>query len=124
MADFSDLVGVPFAYGGRGPDTYDCYGLVMECARRAGVALPDFGVDSNQARIAAMMAASLPQWREIAPRPGAVAFIRVGRLAAHVGYLIDQHHMIHAWESSGGVTVQRLDDWKQRIVGYYEYVGN
>lgn len=123
MADVSDLIGVPFAYGARGPAAYDCYGLVMECARRDGVQLPDFGADTNQGVIAAMMGATLPQWREIPCRPGAVVLLRVGRHVAHVGYVLDSNKMAHTWKSSGGVTVQRLDDWKQRIVGFYEYAG-
>lgn len=124
MVDFSDLVGVPFEYGGRGPDKLDCYGLVMECARREGITLPDFGHASEQPRIMAMMTASLNQWRQIEPRHGAIAFIRVGRYAAHVGYVFGPNHMIHAWEASGGVTIVRLADWKQRIVGFFEYVGH
>jgi cell wall-associated NlpC family hydrolase len=122
MADFSDLVGVPFAYGGRGPDALDCYGLVMECARREGVELPDFGHSKDQAEIMAMMVASLPQWRQIEQRHGAVAFMRVGR-TTHVGYVFGPNHMIHAWEDSGGVTIVRLADWQHRILGFYEYVG-
>ena len=124
MADFSDLVGTPFEYGGRGPDSLDCYGLVMECARRDGVELPDFGHAKDQPTIMAMMTASLPQWRQIEKRHGAIAFIRVGRYAAHVGYVFGPNHMIHAWEQSGGVTIVRLADWQHRIVGYFEYVGN
>jgi cell wall-associated NlpC family hydrolase len=122
MADFSDLIGVPFAYGGRGPDALDCYGLVMECARRDGVELPDFGSSENQAEIMAMMLASLPQWREIECRPGAVVFMRVAR-STHVGYMVDANHMLHAWENSGGPTRVRVDEWKHRILGFYEYVG-
>ncbi|MFK3740975.1 C40 family peptidase [Massilia sp. TN1-12] len=123
MADVSDLIGTPFVYGARGPAAYDCYGLVMECARRDGVRLPDFGADTNQGVIAAMMGATLPQWREVDCRPGAVVLLRVGRHVAHVGYVVDGNRMVHTWESSGGVTTQRLDDWKQRIVGFYEYAG-
>lgn len=125
MADFSDLVGVPFEYGGRDPaQSLDCYGLVMECARRDGVELPDFGCATDQATIMAMMTASLPQWRQVEQKPGAIAFIRVGRYAAHVGYVFGQHYMIHAWEHSGGVTIVRLADWQHRILGFFEHVGN
>jgi cell wall-associated NlpC family hydrolase len=123
MADFHDLVGVPFEYGGRGPDSLDCYGLVMECARRDGIALPDFGSATDQPTIMAMMCASLPQWRQIERRIGAVAFVRVGRYTAHVGYVIGPDHMIHAWEDSGGVTIVRIADWQHRIIGFFEYVG-
>lgn len=123
MADVADLIGVPFVYGGRDAENaLDCYGLVMECARREGMTLPDFGSSQDQAEIMAMMTASLPQWNQIEKRAGAVAFMRVGR-TTHVGYIVDPHHMIHSWEASGGVTIVRLADWQHRILGFYEYVG-
>jgi cell wall-associated NlpC family hydrolase len=124
MVNHAELVGVPFAYGGRGPDSYDCYGLVLECARRDGITLPDFGFADNQARISAMMGATLPQWHETAAAPGVVALLRVGRWVSHVGYLLDENRMIHTWSESGGVTIERLDIWKHRIVGLYKHVGN
>jgi len=70
------------------------------------------------------MGVTMPQWKEVKPRPGAVVLIRIQGHISHVGYMIDQHQMIHTWECSGGVTVIRADRWKQRIVGFYEYVGN
>lgn len=123
MDNGNDLIGLPFKYGGRGPDFLDCYGLVMEMSRRNGVDLPDFGFADDQALVAAMMGATLPQWEEIERRPGAVVLIRVGRYAAHVGYMLDEHRMIHSWEHSHGVTIISVDSWKQRIVGFYKYVG-
>jgi cell wall-associated NlpC family hydrolase len=119
-----DLIGIPFTYGGRGPSTFDCYGLVMECARRAGQTLPDFGFSDNQSLNAAMMGATMPQWAETPCAAGAIVLLRTGRHVSHVGYMLDQNKMIHTWEQSGGVTVQRIEDWKQRIVGFYKYVGN
>lgn len=124
MADFSDLIGTRFEFGGRDPEkSLDCYGMVMECARRDGVILPDFGHAKDQATIMAMMTASLPQWRQIEKRRGAIAFMRIGRFAAHVAYVCDTNHLIHAWEDSGGVTIVRMADWQHRILGFYEYVG-
>jgi len=122
--DFADLIGVPFQYGGRGPARFDCYGLIMDLHRRQGKSLPDFGFASDQALVAAMMGATLPQWKEVKQRPGAVVLIRVGRYVAHVGYMINQYQMIHTWEHSGGVSIVQVESWKQRIVGFYEYVGH
>jgi len=44
MIKLSDLIGKPYKDGGRGPDYYDCWGLCMEVARRAGIELPEFNV--------------------------------------------------------------------------------
>lgn len=126
MADleYGDLIGVPFRFGGRGPDAYDCYGLVMEMSERAGSPLPDFGFSSDQALISSMMGVTMPQWQEVKRDPGAVALLRVGHFISHVGFMLDHDRMIHTWDKSGGVTVQRIAEWQQRIVGFYKYVGN
>ena len=118
-----DLIGTPFAYGARGPQAFDCYGLVMAMARRNGQDLPDLGFASHQAQIAAMMGGSMPQWIDMAPGPGAIVLIRIGRFVSHCGYQIDQDRMIHAWAQSNGVSIVRLDDWRRRIVGFYRYAG-
>lgn len=119
---FGDLIGTPFEYGGRG-DTLDCYGLVMLLHREAGIELPDFKSPSDHARIAAMMALERDFWAECSPDPGAVVLFRIGRHAAHVGVVIENDRFIHTWEQSNGVIIERLSDWKNRIVGFYEYVG-
>lgn len=38
---YEDLLVVPFRENGRGPEGMDCYGLVIECCRRAGIHLRD-----------------------------------------------------------------------------------
>ena len=119
-----DLIGVPFEYGGRGPDALDCYGLVMEVAKRNGTPLPDFGFASDQAMISAMMGCTMPQWEEIEQVAGAIVLFRIGRYVSHCGVMIDESRMIHTWKESGGVTIQPIDLWTQRIVGFYKHVGN
>lgn len=42
MIDIADLIGVPYKTGGRGDGGYDCYGLVMEVAKRGGHLFPDW----------------------------------------------------------------------------------
>lgn len=124
MADGSDLIGLPFRYGAHGPDAFDCYGLVMEMSRRNSKPLPDFGFSDNQAMVSAMMGATMPQWVEIDPQPGAIALIRIGRFVSHVGYLLNHYQMIHAWDRSHGVSVVKIEEWRHRILGYYKYVGH
>lgn len=40
MIDLDDLLGKPWKRGARGPDAYDCWGLVWEVQRRFGRSLP------------------------------------------------------------------------------------
>ena len=41
LLDVNDLLGKPYKVHGRGPDSYDCYGLVIEVEKRLGRELPD-----------------------------------------------------------------------------------
>lgn len=42
-----DFVGLPYREGGRGPDAFDCYGLLVEVFRTVhGVELPDWYQDA------------------------------------------------------------------------------
>ena len=41
MIYYNDLLGAKYKPHGRGDGGYDCYGLVLECCRRAGTPLKD-----------------------------------------------------------------------------------
>ena len=119
IPDVSDLIGTPFEYGGRGPDRYDCYGLLMELHKRIGKTITDYGSSSQGAEIVAMMLGRLDDWKEIDPRPGCTLLIKLP-MSMHVGFLLPHGKFIHTTKSTGGVTIERLRDWKFRILGYYE----
>lgn len=123
--EYEDLIGRPFAYGGRPGSSHslDCYGLVVECAHRMGVALPERQFSENRNIIALLMSAQMSQWQRIENRPGAIVLFKVKGVLQHVGVAIDEFRFIHTWEKSGGVCVERLEDWEKRIEGYYEYAG-
>jgi len=125
MADYADLIGTPFKYGGReNSGALDCYGFIMQMLRRDGIEIPDYESPSDGASITAIFVGELRLWEKISTRPGAVHLFRVpGNL--HVGYAIDQDRFVHTWEKTGGVTVERLSEnnWKQRLIGTYKYVG-
>jgi cell wall-associated NlpC family hydrolase len=123
--DYLDLIGAPFAYGGRGPDAFDCYGLVRELYRRHfGVTLPDYTTpeNGNGAKISALMACQMNLWQEVTPQPGAVLLMRIAG-NSHCAFQLDPLYLIHAWDGSKSVVVERIDTWRHRIQGYYRYVG-
>lgn len=125
MANLAELVGTPFEYGGRGPDSFDCYGLVMHIMKeKHGLDIPDFRSVSDQAAIMAMAAVGLQSWERTSERTGSIAVFRIGRFISHCGYMLDDMRMIHTWDKSGGVVIERVDSWQQRTVGFYRYVGN
>lgn len=122
---YADLIGKPFEYGGRGPETYDCYGLVSELLWRIGQQAPDYHSPTGLKEIAEAMHNATPLWTPCEPGTGALVAIRIPTRAdsrvSHVGMLLPHGRFIHTWERSGGVTVERLDDWKLRIRGFYRY---
>lgn len=123
MANFDDLLGRPFADGGRGPDTYDCWGLVREVYRRYGASLPDYPVSAMDAvRIARQMEQEAGGWAEV-KRPLPVPCLVVIRLACgswvnHAGVYIGDGRFIHAYKTTG-VIIDRIKRWRSMIVGFY-----
>lgn len=121
-----DLMAARYEEGGRGPDSFDCFGLFSELCKRRGLAIPDhptpvdLGQRQSDIRIAAAEA-----WRELdAPEPGCAVLMRIGPWVSHIGMMLDGDRFIHASKCSG-ITVTRLDDvrWRERIAGFYRYRG-
>ncbi|HEV7284694.1 MAG TPA: NlpC/P60 family protein [Kaistia sp.] len=124
----ADLIGRPFAYGGRGPEAYDCYGLVMEMWRRVhGTELPDYGSPEKLALISLHMhRAAGRDWVRVDDfTPGSVVLFRVEGFGAHVGFVLPYRRFLHAWHETGGVTREALDtaDWRERRIGCYRFAG-
>lgn len=129
MVSYGDLIGKPFAWKARGPDAYDCYGLVEELSRRMGLKVPDYLSPTVHEDIAALIGRSIPYWTPCAEEPGAVATIRVlhstpegmKTLVSHVGMVLPHERLIHSWQRSGGVCVEPLEPWRRRISGFYRF---
>lgn len=147
MVTYYDLLSARFRYNGRGEDnTYDCYGLCMEVARRMGIDLPEIRTPKGLVGMEKLLINETEggvRWRPVAPeeaqwgvieghdrmgnraiygiKQGAIAYFRVEGLLAHVGIVIGPDRFIHAWEKAGGVCVERLTAWKPRLVGLYEH---
>lgn len=115
---FTDLIGVPYKEHGRGKDEgFDCYGLVLECCRRAGTPLADLDYHSPSFSLAeADGAKPCLNVREVpGPRPGRIVEMDYeGK--SHVGYMADMNNVLHA--TSRGVRLSALAALKVR--GFYE----
>ena len=124
--DCTDLLRVPFKYGGRCPKKdggLDCYGVVVEMGRRTGPAFPERQFSESLDVNHALMASQMDEWERCERQPGAIVQIRILNKLCHVGFVLDDFDFIHAWEGSGGVVIEPLEDWQKRIEGYYRYVG-
>ena len=126
MTCLSDLIGVDFEYGGRGPNTLDCWGLVQECYLRwHGIELPDVRSTSSAEQNAKAIAQEskrlwlpLPEIQE-----GSVLIIRVRRFGAHVGFVHKKTRFLQALEGSG-VVESRTQRFERQIIGAYRYAGH
>lgn len=135
MAEYADLIGTPYKLGGRGPETFDCYGLLMELMQRDGFTIPDYrtppdaeseSAEAKQrlAAISGLMSQELRLWQETKPHRGAALLFSIRGYGAHCGYLIAPDWFLHTWEGTGSVAKERLSaGWKNRLLGYYDYVG-
>ena len=116
-----DLIGVPYVLGARGPDSYDCYGLMMELHRRQGIEIKDYKSPTIPGEIAALFVCEAAvRWNECKNEIGACLLIRAGGMI-HIAMMLNEFDMIHTWKDSGGVVVERVQPWLRKIIGFYRY---
>lgn len=122
--NITDLIGKPFADGGRGPDNYDCWGLSKEVLRRHGVDLPDYRIPAfNKTGIFAWYEAVKSNYIEVSgelPVP-CLVFLRLNSpVGNHIGVYLGDGKFIHARQKTG-VCIERLDHpaYRRCILGYY-----
>ncbi|MCE5334273.1 MAG: C40 family peptidase [Desulfobacteraceae bacterium] len=124
---YTDLLGKDFAYGGRGPGAYDCYGLVIETRKRVGLPVPLHYVSTDTPEAIhgsiedAKLSSSFRALRE--PTPFCLVTFRLHpRFTTHIGMVLrDCNRFIHILPRMR-VGVERLDSpcWRHRITGFWE----
>lgn len=94
------VVGHPYRRGARGPEAFDCSGLVAYSFARAGIeGLPRKAEDLERAAKPVALAAL---------EPGDLLFFRLdGRKTSHVAIYVGERHFVHA--PSRGKRVERID---------------
>lgn len=111
--EYQDLIGKPFKDLGRGPDGYDCWGVVKEVADRLGNDVPDYGVhyDDYESVLSTYKAVRndyVPISKKDKLIPGDIVIYKRLGSGLHFGIMVDQHHFLHASEGSG-VQKNRID---------------
>lgn len=115
-----DLVGLPFQRGGRGPQAYDCYGLLLKLFQRQGITAPATPAPMTDEALRGAHDALMPHWQRCPLRPGVgLLFNDAGPF--HVGVAIDDDLFIHAAERVGQVALDRLSrPWGRLLISPYE----
>jgi len=121
----NDLINKPYANGGRGPDSFDCWGLAREVYSRHGIDIPDYSISADSCSEitgAINTAVGVGQWSRIKkPIVPCVVLIRVHpQFTHHIGVFIGAGKFIHVRDY---VMVERLDSpiWSCRIKGFWKY---
>jgi cell wall-associated NlpC family hydrolase len=104
------MIGVPYAYGGNGPRSFDCSGLTVWAMRAAGIALPRTSYSQFDA--------GAPVDRSSIQAGDLVFFDTDGSGASHVGVATGNATVISATASSGVVEHSISGPyWGARYVG-------
>ncbi|MBP1852679.1 NlpC/P60 family protein [Rhizobium halophytocola] len=131
MSHWSErYIGIAFAEHGRDFSGLDCWGLVhLALAEERAIAVPSYAgiVDfAEQADIASLVQGeqAKPVWHEIGGglvRAFDVALFRRGRLASHVGLVVQPGLMLHVPFDHVKIESYRTGVWQNRLVGVYRH---
>lgn len=122
---YKDLIGKPFKYFGRGPEQYDCLGLMYELYDRLGIIMPQQAsvIDKK------LRASALEDGKEMFEKieksePGCFIGFNYAGYVAHVGMMLDNVRFIHI-QNKKRVCIEKINDlkWKSRIDGFYHFIG-
>ena len=122
MIYYNDLLGAKYKPHGRGDGGFDCYGLVLECCKRAGTPIKDPFQKYEHLPVGAelLYINDYNNIKEInAPKPGAIAECKTGE-NLHVAYMVTPQLALHITQKGCRVThICALNP-----IRYYEVIKN
>lgn len=104
-----NMLGKPYKNGAKGPDSFDCSGLVYYVYRKSGVLLP---VSTDK------LIRTGYEIQRSGVLPGDLVFFKTKK-DLHAGIMLNRKEFIHA-SKSRGVAVDDVDTnyWKKSLIGY------
>lgn len=127
IPDYSDLLGKPFAYHGRGPDAYDCWGLVREICRRGGILLPDHASSAKPEEQGAGIKEDAERYYIAVPEPqplDVVLFQLLPRYVTHCGVYVGGGRFVHITQKTSVAREELASPiWIDKIRGFYRFRG-
>ena len=126
MLDCLDLLGVPFKVHGRNKEEgFDCYGLLIELAKRQGVTFQDaFYSDIKDKNIYYnFLKEKLPVEKIDNLEENCILLMLKDNNFSHVGVYLGEGKFIHATENKG-VCISKLDHNNNKIKGLYRIKRN
>jgi cell wall-associated NlpC family hydrolase len=105
------LLGAPYEWGGAGPTTFDCSGLVRFIHDQLGIFVPRTAAEQYSA-------ATPVDLRDL--EPGDLLFFRIkGRQISHVAIYTGEGRFVHAPQTGRPVELRMLDDefYRPKLAG-------
>jgi cell wall-associated NlpC family hydrolase len=104
-----NLLGKPYKNGGKGPDAFDCSGLIYYIYQKVSIVLP--GMTEGQIRSGNGVSNDGVQL-------GDLVFFRI-KNDLHAGIMINKNEFIHA-STSRGVAVDDINEnyWRRSLIGF------
>lgn len=112
-------IGKPYVWGAKGPNAFDCSGLVQAAWAAAGIPL-DAGTTSQVHDGVAVPGIAFLLPGDLVFTPGSLGTPTNPR---HVGMYIGDGLIVNAYDSARGVIVQQLSTWEKAIVAIRRPVG-
>lgn len=103
-------LGKPYKFGGNGPSSYDCSGLVYYAYKKAGITVP------RSSRQQLKRATKIPV-RSL--KPGDLVFFSISNnKISHVGIYLGNNRFIHSPSNGKNVQIVNLDNpyWQRHFV--------
>lgn len=126
-------IGLPYKSRGRDSAGLDCWGLVrLILHEQMDIQVPCYTAfyDSatNHEQIGPLVRRESLNWgrvREAEGRLGDVVVLRMRGQPMHVGFILDERHMLHIEQGINSV-IERYDSlkWKKRITGIFRHQKN
>ncbi len=130
MSVFDPYIGLPYRDKGRGPDAYDCWGLLHRVyLDLLGVELPSYAegyvTAADRHALAKLIAGEIDDWMPIergAEKQFDGVLMREGRIPSHIGIVTAPGKLLHVSEGS----TSRVEQYShgilsQRVVGIYRF---
>lgn len=131
MMKLDDLIGKPYKNNARGPNAFDCWGLVLEVMRRAGVYIPDIEVPADEIQKGKIVSVQKRDnfIRLNGPEPFCLVLFRItddkSKIKWHVGVVLENCCRFIHTTGKMGVNISGLGEpvWRLFIEGFYKYNG-
>ncbi len=118
---FDPFVGLPYAERGRGPDAFDCWGLVVEVYRVGlDLRLPLYGDAATCAEEDRLFRHERAFVRQV-ERPDLFDLVLIRERPWHIGLWAGRGHLLHMPFAKTSV-IEPISTFGRRVEGFYRHV--